>query len=277
MGAEGAAQDGSIIENLRDRIRRLEAAPRPSTATLLTGVQPFDALLGGGLPLGTTVEFCGPEASGRTSLALRALATATSHSKLAAYVDSAGQLYGPAVAAMGVALPSLLVVRPESPLQSVWAAVQLVRSGAMACVVLDLTGTGHRLTPPESQRLSSAASHSGGLLLLLTSPERPGEGGLRLSTQALGVEGFQVELLRSRHTGWGRTIIAWEALAPHPALWRHRIPQAVKQLQALPPRIRRGVREALSLHRTGPVGVYGQRPGRDLSMPLLEDIHRMGG
>src|SRR5208282_3842530 len=112
------------------------------------------------------VELWGSAASGRTRLALRAVAEAHRALRLAAYVDGPGELYPPALAALGVDLARLLWVRPAvvasgtpaQPSHLGWAALQLLRSGAFACVVLDLTHTGHRLAPQACKRLLDAAA-----------------------------------------------------------------------------------------------------------------------
>ena len=78
----------ATVERLRDQIPKLQAAPRSYLSVLRTGVEPFDRLMpGGGLPLGQAVELWGEAASGRTSLALRAVAAATREERLCAWVD----------------------------------------------------------------------------------------------------------------------------------------------------------------------------------------------
>lgn len=83
---------------------------------------------------------------------------------------------------MRVDLERLLEVHPPAPEQRVWAAVQLVRSGAFACVVLNLTrdmavsGRPSRLPQPEVRQLADAAECGSGRLLLLTSPHAPADG-----------------------------------------------------------------------------------------------------
>ncbi|MFP2906564.1 recombinase RecA, partial [Pyxidicoccus sp. 3LFB2] len=55
----GAAGSGSVVEQLRERIRQLQAAPRRYLAVLRTGMEAVDALLpAGGFPLGQAVELC---------------------------------------------------------------------------------------------------------------------------------------------------------------------------------------------------------------------------
>ncbi|MBF5040984.1 recombinase RecA [Aggregicoccus sp. 17bor-14] len=271
LGAQAAGAVGAgTVEQLRERIRQLQAAPRSYLATLRTGVAAFDALLpAGGLPLGQAVELCGEAASGRTGLALRAVGAAHRERRLCAYVDGPGELYPPAAASMGVDLSRLLIARPRERAQLGWTALQLARSGAFACVVLDLTHTGVRLSLAEGKKLADAAFRGGGLLLLLTSPEAPGEGMLRVRTRARGAEGFAVELLRSRQGGMGvQRSVPWAAL--YPALVQDPLPGA--RARALPPQAQSVPslrRERASARRNGHDGILGQRPGRDAHMPRL--------
>src|SRR3954464_9728264 len=190
----------STVASLRERIRALEAAPRQLLSVVRTGVAAFDGLLPqGGLPLGQAVELWGEAASGRTSLALKAVAAAQRAGRLCAWVDGPAELYPPTAQALGVDLRALLMVRPRAPGQLAWAAQQLARSGAFACVVLDITHTGARLSPQEGKKLADAAVASGTLLLLLTPRDAPADGMLRLATAASeDGQGFTVEVLRSR-------------------------------------------------------------------------------
>jgi len=269
---DAARVNAETVERLRARIRALQAAPRTHLAVLRTGVAPVDALLpAGGFPLGEVVELWGSTASGRTRLALRAVAEAHRALRLAAYVDGPGELYPPALGALGVDAGRLFWVRPGSAARAGWAALQLVRSGAFACVVLDLTHVGQRLTQAECKRLHDAAGRTGGLLLLLTPEEAPGEGSLRLRTSA-GPGGMRVEVLRSRQGMRARTAeVPWEALGPwgppprpsrllDPAMEPGPLPAP------LPPSFQR---PRTSDVRNGLCGIQGQRPGRDLALPGL--------
>ncbi|WP_375765208.1 recombinase RecA [Archangium gephyra] len=260
------------VEALREQIRRLQAAPRKYLAALRTGVEAFDELLpGGGLPLGQVVELWGEAASGRTSLALRAVASAHREGRLCAYVDGPGELYPPAAVAAGVDPSRLLIVRPKTSEQLAWSAVQLVRSGAFACVVLDLTrgphGTGGvRLSPAEGKRLMDAAVRGGSLLLLLTAPEAPGDGMMRLRTEARDEEGLSVEVVRSRQGGIGsRTLVPWKAL--YPELEGGEAPWGAELAPAEDVTVPEIPREQAP--REGHRGILWQRPGRDTPMPSL--------
>jgi len=243
---------------------------------LRTGVLAVDALLpAGGFPLGQVVELWGSAASGRTRLALRAVAEAHRSLRLAAYVDGAGELYPPALSALGVNPSRLLWVQPteastsaERPSQLGWAALQLLRSGAFVCVVLDLTHTAHRLPPQASKRLLDAAAHAGSLLLLLTPEEAPGDGSLRLRMTA-GPRGVHVEVVRSRQGMGARSAdVPWEALGPG----SHPLPGLgglVPQPASFAVTDRPFQRPRTSEVRNGLCGIQGQRPGRDVAMPGL--------
>jgi hypothetical protein len=265
------------VEMLREQIRRMQAAPRRSLAAVRTGVEAFDALLpGGGLPLGQVVELWGEAASGRTSLVLRAMATAHREGRLCAYVDGPWELYPPAARAAGVELSQLLMVRPRSVTQLAWSATQLARSGAFACVVLDLTrgppGTGRggvRLSPAEGKRLMEAATRAECLVLLLSAPEAPADGMMRLRTEARGEDGLAVEVVRSRQGGVGRqAVLPWSALYPELGTWESpwgaEVPRAEVEVNV--PDMRR---ERSWVVRNGACGILGQRPGRDAPMPPL--------
>ncbi|WP_163867097.1 ImuA family protein [Myxococcus eversor] len=269
-----AGPAGSVVDQLRERIRQLQAAPRRYLAVLRTGMEAVDALLpSGGFPLGQAVELCGEAASGRTSLALSAVAAAHREERLCAWVDGPRELYPPAAAAQGVDLERLLLVRPKAPEQRVWAAVQLARSGAFACVVLDLTrGVGAVGRPPrvglaETRKLAEAAERGGGLLLLLTSPDAPADGVTRLRTESGDGEGWSVEVVRSRRGGTGaRAVVPWSTLYPELGLegGGRLLDVGPVDADATPDFLKEGAWVA----RNG-LGIQGQRPGRDGAMPSL--------
>ncbi len=267
---DAAAKSSATVAQLREQIRKLQAAPRQYLAVLRTGIATLDRLLpGGGLPMGQAVELCGEAASGRTSVALRAIAAATRESRLCAYVDGPRELYPPAAAALGVELRRLLVARPRAPRLHSWTAVQLARSGAFACVVLDLTHTGVRLSLAEGRKLVDAAVRGGSALLLLTPPSAPADGMVRLALEAVGVQGLRVEVLRSRQGGVGhQAVIPWQELYPQrPPTYRYQPP---REGVVEPPELPRFVRVRASAARNGPAGFYATRPGRDVVLPDLQ-------
>ncbi len=174
----GQAADRGVIEQLREQIRRVQAAPRRYLITLASGAASLDGL--GIFRLGGAVELSGEEASGRTTLALSLVAAACREKRLAAWVDGPKELYPPAAVPMGVDLRRLLIVRPPAPGQLVWSAVQLLRSGAFTLVVLDVTHTGLTLSMIETKKLLDAARAGGSLLVVLTSNVAPAQGLVRL-------------------------------------------------------------------------------------------------
>jgi recombination protein RecA len=267
---DAARSHAETVERLRAHIQTLQAAPRTHLAVLRTGVAEVDALLpAGGFPLGQVVELWGSPASGRTRLALRTVAEAHRALRLAAYVDGPGELYPPALSALGVHPSRLLWVCPPAASASSqlgWAALQLLRSGAFVCVVLDLTHTGHRLSPQASKRLLDAASHAGGLLLLLTPEEAPADGALRLHLSA-GPRGVQVEVVRSRQGMAARSAhVPWEALGGPPLQETGLAALPLLSSPAAPPKFQR---PRTSEVRNGLCGIQGQRPGRDVVLPAL--------
>jgi hypothetical protein len=264
----------AVVEQLREQIRKLQAAPRSYLSVLRTGVAPFDGLFPeGGLPLGQALELWGEAASGRSSLALRAVASAGREQRLSAWVDGPRELYPPAAAALGADLKRLLIVRPQAPGQLVWTAVQLLRSGAFACVVLDLTHTGVRLSLAEGRKLQDAAAKGGGALLLLTPVEAPGDGLVRVRTRAEGVEGLQLELVRHRRAASGaQAQVPWSALYPGRApIYRYDLPPAPPSLPAAS-EVERVVdfkRHKKSWDHGCCQAHGGGRPGRDRPVPPL--------
>lgn len=260
------AAPAHVIAQLRERIDRMQAAPRPSRRVLPTGVGEIDALLGGGLLRSGAVELCGEAASGCATIALRAVATATGQGELAAWVDGPGQLYPPAAVALGVRLSRLLIVRPRQPHQWAWSAVQLARSGAFACVVLDGASPAFRLDGVQGRKLLDAAERGGTALVLLTRREAPAAGMARLWATAQGAQGVLLQVARGAHGQAGRAVLlAWEAL--HPA------PLAGRYLEAFAPSegglVPRFVRPERHGEREGYGGLHQGRPGRDAPPPSL--------
>ena len=260
------------VERLRREIYRLQAAPRRYLATLRTGIRAFDELLpSAGIPLGQVLELWGEAASGRTTLALRALASATGENRLAAYVDGPGELYPLAAAALGVELSRLLIARPQAPGKLVWAAVQLARSGAFSCIALDLTHTAVRPSLADCKKLSDAAARGGCALLVLTAPDAPAGGMIRFKVTASGVEGVRVELQRHRQGAvGGEAIIPWESLYPHqPPQFRYpERPITASAGSDVQVEQRPFSRPKLSWPRDCG-GIARSRPGRDVALPEL--------
>jgi recombination protein RecA len=98
----------------------------------------LDKALGiGGLPRGRVVEVFGPEASGKTSLALHAVAEAQKKEGIAAFIDAEHALDIGYAKKLGVNCDELLVAQPDTGEQALEIADMLVRSGAIDIIVID--------------------------------------------------------------------------------------------------------------------------------------------
>ncbi|TNE85773.1 MAG: hypothetical protein EP330_24360 [Deltaproteobacteria bacterium] len=127
------ARQGVVsLDALRARIRELEGNQVRTTRSQ-TGVPEIDELVDG-LPAPGIVEICGEVGSGRTRLALNLARMAMARGEPVAWVDFERQLYAPGVAAMGVPLHRLLVLRPPAD-RALWGAEQLIRSGCFPWVI----------------------------------------------------------------------------------------------------------------------------------------------
>ncbi len=105
---------------------------------LSTGSLSLDLALGiGGVPRGRIVEIYGPEASGKTTLALHVVASAQKNGGTAAYIDVEHALEPAYARALGVDIDSLLISQPDTGEQALDIAESLVRSGAIDVLVVD--------------------------------------------------------------------------------------------------------------------------------------------
>ena len=105
---------------------------------LSTGSLTLDMALGiGGVPKGRIIEIYGPEASGKTTLALHIAASAQKSGGEAAYIDVEHALEPAYAAALGVDINSLLISQPDTGEQALDITESLVRSGAVDVVVVD--------------------------------------------------------------------------------------------------------------------------------------------
>ena len=103
-----------------------------------TGALPLDWALGiGGLPRGRIIEIYGPEASGKTTLALQVVAEAQAMNGICAYIDAEHALDPVYAAKIGVDIDELLISQPDTGEQALEICDMLVRSGAIDVVVID--------------------------------------------------------------------------------------------------------------------------------------------
>ena len=119
-------------------IMKLGEAAAMNVEVISTGCLSLDLALGaGGLPRGRVVEIFGPESSGKTTVALHAIAQAQSEGGMAAFIDAEHALDPMYAKRLGVDINNLLVAQPDSGEQALEIAEALVRSGAIDIIVVD--------------------------------------------------------------------------------------------------------------------------------------------
>ena len=119
-------------------VMRLGENIKMNVDAIPTGSMALDAALGiGGLPRGRIIEVYGPEASGKTTLALHAVAECQKKGGEAAFIDVEHALDPVYARALGVDVDSLLVSQPDTGEQALEIMEALIRSGAVDIVVLD--------------------------------------------------------------------------------------------------------------------------------------------
>ena len=119
-------------------IMRLGDTARKNIDVISSGVLPLDVALGiGGYPKGRIVEIFGPEGSGKTTIALCAIAEAQKAGGIAAFIDAEHALDPRLAATLGVDVPNLYLAQPDSGEQALYILDQMVRTGAVDIVVVD--------------------------------------------------------------------------------------------------------------------------------------------
>ena len=119
-------------------IMRLDGSEIQPVEVIPTGSVALDVALGtGGLPRGRIVEIYGPESSGKTSLALHAVANAQKAGGIAAFIDAEHALDPEYAKNLGVDTDALLVSQPDTGEQALEITDMLIRSGAIDIVVID--------------------------------------------------------------------------------------------------------------------------------------------
>jgi recombination protein RecA len=119
-------------------VMRLGERPVIQTAVIPTGSIALDVALGvGGLPRGRVIEVFGPESSGKTTVALHAVANAQRNGGIAAFIDAEHALDPEYAHNLGVDTDALLVSQPDTGEQALEIADMLIRSGALDIIVID--------------------------------------------------------------------------------------------------------------------------------------------
>ncbi len=140
-------------------VMRLGDDSRPPVAVIPTGSIALDIALGvGGLPRGRVVEIYGPESSGKTTVALHAVANAQAGGGICAFIDAEHALDPEYAKKLGVDTDALLVSQPDNGEQALEIADMLVRSGALDLIVVDSVAA---LTPRAEIEGEMGDSHVG--------------------------------------------------------------------------------------------------------------------
>ncbi|WP_446724959.1 recombinase RecA [Nocardiopsis sp. N85] len=119
-------------------VMRLGDDDRPPIESIPSGAIALDVALGiGGLPRGRIVEIYGPESSGKTTVALHAVANAQKAGGIAAFVDAEHALDPDYAGKIGVDTDNLLLSQPDTGEQALEIVDMLIRSGAVSVIVID--------------------------------------------------------------------------------------------------------------------------------------------
>ncbi|MBQ7151122.1 MAG: recombinase RecA [Synergistaceae bacterium] len=119
-------------------IMRLGDQAKKNIDVIPSGILPLDVALGiGGYPKGRIVEIFGPEGSGKTTIALCAIAEAQKAGGIAAFIDAEHALDPRLAQTLGVNIEDLYLSQPDSGEQALYVLDQLVRTGAVDIVVVD--------------------------------------------------------------------------------------------------------------------------------------------
>ena len=135
-----------------------------------TGCMALDIALGiGGLPRGRIIEVYGPESSGKTTIALHAIAETQKLGGIAAFIDAEHALDPTYAAALGVDLENLYVSQPDTGEQALDITETLIRSGAIDLIVVDSVAA---LTPKAEIEGDMGDTHVGLLARLMSQAMR---------------------------------------------------------------------------------------------------------
>jgi recombination protein RecA len=146
-------------ENGEGSIIRLGDAPDIKISAISTGSLSLDLALGvGGLPKGRIIEIYGPESSGKTTIALHAVAESQKQGGTAAFIDAEHALDPVYAKAIGVNIDELLVSQPDHGEQALEIAEALINSGAVDIIVIDSVAA---LVPQQEIEGGMGDSHMG--------------------------------------------------------------------------------------------------------------------
>lgn len=140
-------------------IMKMDESQHKKIDGISTGALSLDIALGGsGIPRGRVVEFYGPESSGKTTLALHAIASAQKTGGVAAFIDAEHALDPTWAKKLGVDVSSLLISQPDTGEQALDIAEMLVKSNAVDVIVVDSVAA---LVPAAELQGEMGQSHVG--------------------------------------------------------------------------------------------------------------------
>ena len=140
---EKGGEIDALLTSLRDKfgegaVMRLGDVKKVDVAVVPTGSFSLDLALGvGGFPKGRIVEVFGPEASGKSTIALHAVAEVQKQGGKAAYIDAEHALDPDYAKKLGVKVPDLLISQPDSGEEALNIMESLVRSGIIDLIIVD--------------------------------------------------------------------------------------------------------------------------------------------
>ncbi|OGE88396.1 MAG: recombinase RecA [Candidatus Doudnabacteria bacterium RIFCSPLOWO2_02_FULL_49_13] len=153
-----------VLNSIRDKfgegsIMTLKKATTMNVEVIPTGCLSLDLALGaGGIPKGRIIEIYGPEASGKTTLAMHIIAEAQKTGGVAAFVDAEHALDPDRAKAVGVKIDKLLISQPDNGEQALDIVESLVRSNSVGIIVVDSVAA---LTPRAEIEGEMGDSHMG--------------------------------------------------------------------------------------------------------------------
>lgn len=140
-------------------IMKLGEKPKVGVDAIPTGSIGIDMALGvGGFPRGRVIEVFGPESSGKTTLALHAIAESQKKGGLCAYIDAEHAMDPDYSKKLGVKIEELLISQPDNGEQALEIAESLIRSGGVDIIVIDSVAA---LTPKDEIEGDMGAYHVG--------------------------------------------------------------------------------------------------------------------
>ena len=153
----------SLLQSLQEKfgegaVMRLGEAHHTKVETVGTGSFSLDLALGGGLPRGRIIEIYGPEASGKTTLALHAVSEVQKSGGRAAFIDAEHALDPEYARRLGIKVNELIISQPDSGEEALNILESLVRSEQINIVVIDSVAA---LTPRAEIEGEMGAQHMG--------------------------------------------------------------------------------------------------------------------